>query len=316
MKRTSIRFAGASLAATALLAVAPAAAANGLKIENLKNTGGDMLTAEDVETAVPLPERTVSPEALEEMKERFRELSPGAPEIERKSNLKQQGVPERVDNPNAANPYWSTGRLIFRKADGNLYACTAQFTEDFKVVLTAAHCVYDTDDAHDWNRDFLFQRGYTNGVSTQDVGWKCMSLFTSYHTPSENFAYDYAFILTDVDDGRPPLALRTGEPEDDAITAVGYPNNYDQGRYLYKVDGQWSSISGGIVTMKGNPMRSGNSGGAWFANFKVDGGVDDNLVISLNSHHLESVDDEENGPLFTADTERLMEHVRQAKCDN
>lgn len=66
--------------------------------------------------------------------------------------------------------------------------------------------------------------------------------------------------------------------------------------------------------MTGNPMRSGNSGGAWFTDFKVGGGAGENRVISLNSHHLQGNTEDENGPLFTADTSRLLAHVADAKC--
>lgn len=44
------------------------------------------------------------------------------------------------------------------------------------------------------------------------------------------------------------------------------------------------------------------------------GGAGENRVISLNSHHLEGNTEDENGPLFTADTSRLLAHVADAKC--
>lgn len=286
-----------------------------LKMDNHDNDGTSaLLSAEEIEAAEPLDE-TVSPEELERMRKRYRELNPGLLEIEPgdRSEKQLKGVPEPVDNPNANSPYWSTGKLTFKKADGQTHRCTAQFVGDLSVILTAAHCVYDTV-AGAWNTDFTFHRAFADGKAAQTVGWRCMSIFDAYHVPEKNYAYDYAFILADRHDEKPALTLQIGIPATTPLTAVGYPRNFGEGKVLQSVDGEWASVLGGIVTMSGNPMRSGNSGGAWFSNFRIDGGSGDNLVVSLNSHHLEGDDDDENGPLFTADTARLMKHVLEEKC--
>ncbi|MBW8444752.1 MAG: serine protease [Arenimonas sp.] len=307
--------------ASALLSLALAASgasAADLKIENLKNAkdGRAPLSLEELQSARPMPSKEVSPEELQEMQQRFRALNPnilnlGAGPDKQGSLVK--GVPEKVDDPAAAAPYWSTGRLTFRDGDGAPSACTAQFVESASVILTAAHCVMD-EETGKWFSDFVFQRAYNDGVTAQTVGWRCVSLFDAFHDPAPNFAYDYAFILADGKDDEKPLEMTIGSPADKALTAIGYPANFGNGRFLYKVDGEWSAVVDGIVTMTGNPMRSGNSGGAWFTDFKVGGGAGENRVISLNSHHLEGNTEDENGPLFTADTSRLLAHVADAKC--
>ncbi|GEO85564.1 MULTISPECIES: trypsin-like serine peptidase [Alphaproteobacteria] len=309
--------------ASALLSLALAASgasgasADDLTIENLTNTKGlALLNAEDLAKAKPLPGVEVTPKQLEEMRQRFRTLNPNSLDLKAvpgKEGTLLKGVPEKVDDPSAAAPYWSTGRLVFRDGDGDLSACTAQFVEGASVILTAAHCVMD-EHTGKWFSNFTFQRAYNDGQTAQTVGWRCVSLFDAFHTPAPNYAYDYAFILADGEDDKAPLELATGTPASTALTAIGYPANFGDGRFLYKVDGEWAAISGGIVTMQGNPMRSGNSGGAWFTDFKVDGGIGENRVISLNSHHVVGNTQDENGPLFTVDTNRLLTHVRDAKC--
>ncbi len=306
---------------SALLSLALAASvasAADLKIENLKKTkdAAAPLTLEERESARPMPSKEVSPEQLKQMQERFRALNPNMLDLKAgpdKQGTLLKGVPEKVDDPSAAAPYWSAGRLTFRDNNGIPSACTAQFVEDASVILTAAHCVMD-EETGKWFSDFAFERAYNDGAKAQTVGWRCVSLFDAFHDPAPNYAYDYAFILADGEDEEKPLEMTTGSPADKALTAIGYPANFGNGRFLYKVDGEWSEVVDGIVTMKGNPMRSGNSGGAWFTDFKVGGGAGENRVISLNSHHLEGNDEDENGPLFTADTSRLLAHVAGAKC--
>ncbi|PJI41292.1 MAG: hypothetical protein CTR54_12810 [Rhizobium sp.] len=306
---------------SALLSLALAASvasAADLKIENLKKTkdAAAPLTMEEREQARPMPSKEVSPEQLKEMQERFRALNPNMLDLKAgpdKQGTLLKGVPEKVDDPSAAAPYWSAGRLTFRDNNGIPSACTAQFVGDASVILTAAHCVMD-EETGNWFSDFAFERAYNDGANAQKVGWRCVSLFDAFHDPAPNYAYDYAFILADGEDDEKPLEMTTGSPADKALTAIGYPANFGNGRFLYKVDGEWSEVVDGIVTMKGNPMRSGNSGGAWFTDFKVGGGAGENRVISLNSHHIEGNTEDENGPLFTADTSRLLAHVADAKC--
>ncbi|MCM2473178.1 S1 family peptidase [Rhizobium sp. CG5] len=306
---------GTLLVLAVLLGGLPVLAHADEKIDSIENSGtSTLLSLEEIEAAEPLDE-TVTPEELELMRQRYRELNPGLLEIEpgdHTENL-QQGVPAPVNDPDANSPYWSTGKLAFKKADGKTHRCTAQFVGDLKIILTAAHCVYDIK-AGAWNTNFTFKRAYTSGKSAQTVGWRCMSIFDAYHAPAKNYAYDYAFILTDKNDEKPPLTLQIGIPATKPLTAVGYPRNYGNGKVLQSVDGEWASVLGGIVTISGNPMRKGNSGGAWFSNFKIDGGSGDNLVVSLNSHHLVGNDVDENGPLFTADTARLLKYVLEEKC--
>lgn len=309
---------GLGKVAAILLAVcagASSVAVAALKIENLKNDKATApLSAEAAETAVP-KDRSVTPEQLERAKQRFHELYPDAIAIppDQRGALGEIGKPEPVDDPGASSPYWSTGKLTFVE-DGTTKRCTAQFV-DTNVILTAAHCVYDFDNQA-WNSNFTFWRAFDRGTAEQEVGWRCISIYREYHGDDENFALDYAFILTDVADDKTALSMRTGSPPTKPLTTVGYPRNFGDGKRLYGVDGEWGSVDRGIVTMTGNPMRGGNSGGAWFSEFEGDGGTGKNLVFSLNSHHLEDNNTDENGPLFTVDTETLRTHVRDGGCLN
>ncbi|MBO3759810.1 trypsin-like serine protease [Ciceribacter sp. L1K22] len=302
------------LAATAAFSMALPGVAADLKIDDLDNTGSrTFFTQKELEGAEPV-EEVVTPEELEQMKQRFEELYPQSTTIPERDHgaLEDKGVPQPVTDPGAGSPYWSTGKLVFKKqGETSLKRCTAQYVAN-NVLMTAAHCVYNIE-AQTWNSDFNFLRAFDDGTYQQSVGWMCVSIFDAYHTPAKNYAFDYAFILVDAPDQKKPLAVKTGVPATTPLTAVGYPRNFGDGKRLYEVNGDWGSVARGIVTMSGNPMRSGNSGGAWFSEFKVNGDDSNNLIVSLNSHHLTGNTTDENGPLLTADTDRLFKHV-QAGC--
>jgi V8-like Glu-specific endopeptidase len=299
------------------LTVAAGSDAQALTIDNLQNkkTVESRPALDDAE-ALPSPEFT--PAQIDEMRRRFLEAHPEKLEnstVPSEPSLGADGVPTAVDKPADHVPFKSAGKLIFSTDTGKIASCTAQFLDDLNVILTAAHCVRNPSNGN-WFGSFTFQRAYDNGNSAQTVGWKCLSVYREFTSPSVNAAYDYAFILADAPSTGGGLTMATGTPAEKPLTAIGYPTNYGNGMVMYQVTGEWASESGGIVTMKNNPMRHGNSGGAWFSKFKVDGDATNNLVVSLNSHHATGNTKDENGPLFTADTTALHTHVKNAGCMN
>lgn len=287
------------------------------EIESLKNSKVDETLSDDQRPeAVPLPREDRTQDQIEDMRRQFRTLNPDIPDVTPKSSDQRRqalGVPVKIADPNAQAPYWSAGKLEFKKPDGKIYGCSGQFVGD-KVILTAAHCVINPYTGA-WNSSFVFYRASSDHNYAQKVGWRCISVYRPFFGPNRTDAYDYAFILTDVASTKPPLSMVEGTPASDAITAIGYPGKYERGKYLYKVDGKWIGAAGGIATMSHNPLEHGASGGAWFANFEEGGDEGKNQVVSINSH-AGGGDAEENGPLFTGDTTSLRNYVSGGGCMN
>ncbi|MBU2329141.1 MAG: serine protease [Alphaproteobacteria bacterium] len=301
----------------ALLSLASATGARAAPtIENLKNPNIGKMSAEEMTDAEPMPLPAITQEEHDEMKRRFRELNPAIPDQRPlpgdRGAIATPGILEKIAAPDVSAPYWSAGRLSFRDDTGKAKWCSAQYVDDLKVILTAAHCVINHANGI-WHSDFSFARASADGGSPQTIDWRCISIFDAYHRPSVNYAYDYAFILARSDDERPPLELASGIPASTDLTAIGYPSTPDGGRYLYKVAGSWLGVAGGIATMADNPLTAGSSGGAWFADFEAGGSGGKNRVVSLNSHRLAN-DTQTLGPLFTNDTLALKNHVRDARC--
>ncbi|PYB73272.1 trypsin-like serine peptidase [Rhizobium wuzhouense] len=288
------------------------------EIENLANVDETQLSIEDFSNAEAMPLPSVTKEELAKMKSEFRMRNPDIPD--QTSNQPQEDVPslpgtlKKINAPWTDPPYWSAGRLNFINDKGKPRWCTAQFVAE-NVILTAAHCVFNRD-KRVWYSNFVFMRASSEGDSPQKVQLRCISIYKTYYDPMLNYAYDYAFILTTDEDDRPPLMMETGTPASKTVTAIGYPQDPDRGRFMYRVKGSWLKVEGGIATMDNNPLKKGSSGGAWFTGFKA-GSLehDKNRVISLNSHRVEN-QSQTNGPLFTEDTVQLKKHVDEAKCLN
>ncbi|RKE83977.1 serine protease [Rhizobium sp. AG855] len=288
-----------------------------LTIENLKNSDTNILTEDQMSEAEPMPLPEITEDELKNMQRLFSEQNRNIPDLKaltaNPNHLTVPGELEKIGEPRLEPPYWSAGRLVFRDGEGKTKRCSAQYIDSLNVILTAAHCVMSHKTGL-WYTGFSFQRALADNKSPQIVGWRCVSIYDAYHKAGVNYAYDYAFILASADDKRPALEMTTGTPASDTLTAIGYPRDPDSGRSMYKVDGSWTNVTGGIVTMSDNPLTKGSSGGAWFTAFQAGGGAHKNRVVSVNSHRVKTQPTQMNGPLFTDDTLALKEHVRQARC--
>lgn len=221
--------------------------------------------------------------------------------------LKTPGQPRKADVQKM--PFSGGGKLFFSTPSGDA-SCSAQFVGNSeKVIMTAAHCVVDKDTGQKYS-NFTFYRAYAEGGG-QQVGIECGAVNKKWKQKADqppNFAYDYAFFLTHVTSSGGSLGLKMEIP-DTKLTAIGYPENYGNSQYMYAVDGSKGTLSGHIVQMVNNPMRNGNSGGAWIGDLNKG-----DYAVGLNSFHVSGESTSEYGPFFNDETWDLYQFVKQGKC--
>lgn len=272
-------------------------------------------TAERIKSAIPVKTPEISQQDLEKLlmyqQNREGEIMTIEPTLSNRLSDAERG-PEKA-NVNAF-PFSAGGKLFFTKSDGKDYVCSAQFVGSTRVLMTAAHCLMDQKTGQFFT-NISFKRAYNNGGG-QLVRYECASVWPDWKTGSSNYNWkkDYGFLYTATSSEGGALGLKTKIPYSQWL-AIGYPANYGNNQYMNKVSGSKGVIADGTVEMKNNPMRSGNSGGAWIGDVKsfTDDG---NYAIGLNSFHAENYPDSEFGPYFDADTFALYEYVRDKKCNN
>lgn len=182
-------------------------------------------------------------------------------------DLNEFGAPHEADV--SANPYRHAGKLHFTMG-GKDHSCSAQFVGDLNVLLTAAHCVRDAKTG-EWATNVVFHRGFYNGSSAQVVDAVCLSTKHGWVTAgARRYKWDYAFIKTSRPSRSGYFGLQLFAPDVD-WHALGYPSNFGSGRMMMRVEGTRGLITDDTVQMLGNPMRKGNSGGAWYTNGYVVG---------------------------------------------
>ena len=173
----------------------------------------------------------------------------------------QVGVPSPADL--SKSPFKYGGILLFRKADGLSNRCSAQFVGEKNILLTAAHCVRDPKSGKFYEITG-FYRAFNENTFAKKFTAACMGTKSGWvSTSDERYQYDYAFIRTTEDSDVGYMGYQTFQNES-TWTEFGYPGNFGGGQVMQKVTGTFGQILNGEVEMKGNPMRNGNSGGAWF----------------------------------------------------
>ena len=168
-------------------------------------------------------------------------------------------------------PYSTVGRLYFN--DGyNIYNCTASLI-NYDVIVTAAHCVYDTDYNYwyggwqfvpaDWNYASIMPWGYYNYYSAT-----ILSKWASAKKSSKGLSSDVA-ILELYGNGTAPyagyyagwLGYSWNTSTKMVHHAIGYPSNIFSGISSYICVGESFSNKGGLGL--GCDMTYGSSGGPW-----------------------------------------------------
>ncbi|EPM5418057.1 trypsin-like serine peptidase [Vibrio parahaemolyticus] len=241
--------------------------------------------------AIPFPAPEISENEMKALQEfqiegEVEEILGAEPEI--------LGTPERANI--SLSPYNKGGKLFF-KLNGKDYSCSAQFVGSTSVLMTAAHCVRATSGS--WATNVVFRRAYSNGGG-QVVGTNCLSTKKGWvNGGNGRHKWDYAFIKASGTSNSGYMGLKTGIPNSQLL-AIGYPKNYGGARYMYQVTGSKGKVTGGVVQMIGNPMRSGNSGGAWLGS---------NIAVGLNSFHYTGNSTDEWSPYFDRDTMSLYRYA-------
>ena len=187
---------------------------------------------------------------------------------------------------------------------------TAQFVGSPDVILTAAHCVFDTWSGRFFD-DALFYANYADGHYTSGHRWQCAAVYNGW--AQGDWYYDFAFIkLRTPSPGTTLLGLQPNSGRE-PMTSVGYPENYDGGRSAFYVNGPIGpvpvAVSGeypGILIMQQNDFQGGSSGGAW---------VYDQYAESINSFRIPGCKFETTmcGPQFGPSTQKLYQYVNN-KC--
>ncbi len=268
-------------------------------------------TDERLKNAIPHPLPTLSNEKFYEM------TKSGSRNNTIKGLQSQEGSSFNTINsdvPTIADisqrPFWNGGKLFFTKPNGKNYTCSAQFVGKKNILLTAAHCVRNGETGV-FYKNFIFYRGYNNGGG-QKVLWNCAVVSNKWANPQLNYKYDFAFINTKSDSGTGWFGWKTNVPYN-AWSAIGYPVNYGNGKYMFQIAGTKGTNLHGIVEMLGNPMEHGSSGGAWIAelNNANSGG---NYAVGINSFGLSSKPDSEFSPLFGSDFVAFYNQAQNDDC--
>jgi hypothetical protein len=171
-------------------------------------------------------------------------------------------------------PFEAAGRLYFENVYGKSDFCTAAFTNDSNILLTAAHCVRQlTMSGSKFLRSFLFTRIYDHG-SGEDFDIVAVATVDEWVKPgSSRYDYDYAFLITkDPVVNVAPLTMVSAAPSN--WTAIGYPNTPGVGdgkTMMYDSGGRRFGASRELI-MEAVVMEHGASGGPWIP-FKASGAI-------------------------------------------
>jgi hypothetical protein len=254
-------------------------------------------------TAIPMPTPELTEEELEELRqlkpERIDELKP---ESKDELNIELLGTPSSADV--TVSPYKYGGQLVFTNLNGQNMICSAQFVGEENILLTAAHCVRDHTSGQ-FFQNFNFFRAYNNGNFAQAFAVNAWGTKAGWvDATNTRYQYDYAFLRTTINSDVGYMGYKIFQNESQ-WTEFGYPRNFGNNQVMQRVDGTRGGISG-VVEMLGNPMRSGNSGGAWF----IEGSSNNNKAMGNQSYNIVGNATDAWGPVFTPSTFDLLNAVR------
>ncbi|MCI1634774.1 trypsin-like serine peptidase [Bifidobacterium sp.] len=223
----------------------------------------------------------------------------------------EQPQPLKIAPANISAQPFSTGGKLFFTSSGQDKVASAEFCDDTRIALTAAHCIRNRDTGV-WSENVLFERAYRYGTSAEEYTANTLTCREDW-TVTKEWQWDFAFFVTNKPSPITPLPYALNMPFA-RVTQFGYPVAYDDGEVMQTSDGNITrnaipdlsdssnnarnSSTVGTVKMDNNPAGGGCSGGAWV-------GIGTTTVASLNSFHFTSDPSTEYGPVFGAEFQSL-----------
>ncbi len=171
-----------------------------------------------------------------------------------------------------AFPYVAVGKLYI----GSSGWCSASVISPNNIIVTAAHCVYNTD-TNTWNSGWVFVPADRNGAAPYgSFPWSSATVLNAWMAAPNSLAgraYDVAVIKLGNNSAGYPVTAYTGwlgrtwnGGYVQNLHAVGYPSNLNSGRYTYICTAESFYQAADILGMGCNMMH-GSSGGPWIVSF-------------------------------------------------
>ena len=187
------------------------------------------------------------------------------------------------------NYYGVMWKYYPNKAIGRLYLnggyCTASVISP-TVIVTAAHCVYDTD-TQSWIGGWTFVPADRNGAAPYGTfSWSSARILTAWKGTADTI-YDVAVIKLKPNSAGRDVSYYVGYlgrswnwGYTQNLFAVGYPGNLNSGRYTYTCAAESFRADTDVLGM-GCDMTFGSSGGPWMRKYAPNRGGALNLVFSV-----------------------------------
>jgi V8-like Glu-specific endopeptidase len=173
-------------------------------------------------------------------------------------------------------PFKAIGKLYFKDSGGISRYCTASVISGSNVIVTAAHCLYDTD-TNTWNNSWSFVPGAR--ITTGLFGtfpYSKASVLNDWTNASDSLAgrrYDIGVITLGNNTAGHTVTYYTGwmgyasnGAYDYTYHTFGYPSNMNNGNFTYICAAESYYYSTDIVAMGCNMMH-GSSGGPWILGY-------------------------------------------------
>lgn len=206
-------------------------------------------------------------------------------------------------------PFNRAGQMFFLEGSARS-ACSAQFTADPRVIVTASHCVQKRDGT--WRTHFVFVQRYEDGEGVR-IPYTCVANWPMWVADAQNSRqWDYAFLLMDIPSDAGVFGLQTFSAHT-SIAAIGYPTAMGGGLRMQMVQGARGLVANNIVELvQGEPrFTEGASGGAWIGDLTENPAGAGNVVISVTSHTYDSRPGRVYGPYFNNLTIDLFRFVQR-----
>jgi V8-like Glu-specific endopeptidase len=192
-------------------------------------------------------------------------------------------------------PYQAIGKLYSTNSlTGGRSSCTASVISSKNVIVTAAHCVYDTVNNR-WYTNMVFVPADRAGAAPYGVFPVRVATIFSAYASAPNFSaaipYDIAVATLNNNSANRTVTSYTGwlgrSWDYGTVIAphvVGYPGNVGGGSYSIFCTGESSAVSGLATNIAmGCDQTFGASGGPWIRAFQPYAAGAQNYVGAVNS---------------------------------